>query len=276
MGTDPKKTETDPKKTDPKKTDPKKTETDPKKTKPTCAVNTDKNGCTTDECYFVPEIAEFPAVTKDSFLCAPKAVTYSCTDGATVQDPASDAQTALITKCKGTTNGVFEKAEDCTKIDAKCVATQTAFVAVKKPAVPAKCVAKTCANYVKDKATCEAAKCVYTAKKDAVTGTFKCASQTGSKGDTKTKCDAATTSCGVTDNGGSACCKSVPGDTKSVPGSPATCTKPKTETTTKKTETTTKKTETTTKKTETTPLSATTSNMMASVTTLIVAFVMTF
>merc|ERR1712031_60225 len=108
--------------------------------------------------------------------------------------------------------GKFDTAKECEDLGTECVATQTVFLADKKPKVDAKCVAKTCANYAKDKDTCEKAKldCVFTAKVEPESGTFKCASQEGNTEDKKKACEAAKTDgCDATDNGGKNCCKKV-------------------------------------------------------------------
>merc|ERR1712187_1059416 len=103
-----------------------------------------------------------------------------------------------------------DTAKACTDRNAKCVATPVQVKKAEVPEVAAKCVAKTCDDYAKDKDTCEKAKgltCVFTAKVDAKDGEFKCASKTGAKGDKKTACEAAKTLCTAPANGGAACCE---------------------------------------------------------------------
>jgi len=149
----------------------------------------------------------------------------SCVKGVTTYTPDTTKQAEIQKKCieGGMTT---DTAKACTDRDGGCVATQTKKKAAEVAAVPAKCVAKTCANYIKDKATCEGASigCVYTAKKDGVAGTTKCASKDGNEGDKKKACDAAKTKCTDNANGGLGCCGVVV-DKKGSALVPATCVK---------------------------------------------------
>lgn len=184
-------------------------------------------GCTTAECKYVAKEAAVPAVTKDSFRCAPADVTYTCTAGVTKQVPEQADQDKLIEKCKGGKGGIFETKKECEDLGTECKATQTGFKKAKKEEVPAKCIPKTCADYIADKKTCEDAKlgCVYTAKTDAVAPTYKCASQDGNDNAKKDLCEKASADnggCEVDANGGKACCKAVV-DNKGTPEVAATC-----------------------------------------------------
>merc|ERR1712061_458980 len=100
-----------------------------------------------------------------------KAAVFSCKEGKTEQTPSPADQLKLVTKC---TKTGLATAKACTDLDAACVATEIKAVK-KKDKTDAKCVAKTCADYVKDKATCDKGpSCVFTAGDKVTPGTFKC------------------------------------------------------------------------------------------------------
>merc|ERR1712059_36831 len=110
-----------------------------------------------------------------------------------------------------TTGGAVDVATKCTTRDAKCGSMQTKKKAPEKAAVDPKCVAKTCADYATNEATCKKGpSCKFTAGKAGTAGTMKCAAQTGADGTTKDLCVKADfTKCALTVNGGASCCKAV-------------------------------------------------------------------
>jgi phage host-nuclease inhibitor protein Gam len=222
-----------------------------------CELNDGKTACKSS--YGCTFIAEKPEV-------APKAYKYTCyvaqktacsKDGAK-KTPTDTEKTEEEKNCKGTQDTV----KKCEDLSTNCKALKTEGND-KIAKVEASCVKTPCASYSAFSGACAILGCDYApAKKASGTATFKCeADSVLTDTAKKDACTKATSSCGIADNGGAECCKTVQTNKDYKAPVSAKCTE--------KGATTKKPSATTTDK-----LSATTSNMLTSVTALIVAVFM--